>query len=575
MPLALLLQETVYTLRWGAFHLEPWNHLVRVEELLIDRARGAFLIHWFGRALPLRGSRVSVVIDNLDALRTQYFRARSSLAPDIGGPNLAEPLSGLAGEVLGIALSPTAALLAVAVMVRDLPYWLRTLSGALGWKAWLLILEPLAGPVIGPILLPLAVFERLVLAITNPGQLRDVYALLSAAALFLIAATAFLKVLLGPRDKIANPLLRDILGLFDQLAGLVPFVLAFFAFIIVRVGPLIEPLAEQMAAFQGLIGAVVDTVGDIFDDIGGAVYRILPFAADRLDFVVVQLGLVFPVFDLVFTSLFTDLGDQLGEAVDKGSKAIIGWSVAAKEMGIAIIQAQPLAVRIESAKISFAIAADALSPGPSSSGGGSSLPKDFPVLKLTKPEDFLRARGGPPRGGLGVIEKWAEIDIKYGGALFQDYLPFSDAAKAGVAAAQKPTQVFDAEQGVLARRLGQEPRKALAALRVDQLRLRDLLSAVVGRVLPGDLRVEMGTLLDVFRKLDISLYQLKAEKKDFPVLDLPDNGQLRPIVHRLVIRGVDLARADADTFQVRLQEAMNALAYPAQRPAQGLAVAGG
>jgi hypothetical protein len=39
MPIALLLQETVYTFRWGAYHLEPWSHLVQTEETLIDRAQ--------------------------------------------------------------------------------------------------------------------------------------------------------------------------------------------------------------------------------------------------------------------------------------------------------------------------------------------------------------------------------------------------------------------------------------------------------------------------------------------------------------------------------------------------------
>jgi hypothetical protein len=96
---------------------------------------------------------------------------------------------------------------------------------------------------------------------------------------------------------------------------------------------------------------------------------------------------------------------------------------------------------------------------------------------------------------------------------------------------------------------------------------------VVGRVLPAELRVRMGDVLDMLIKLDATLYKQKVAKQDFPVLDLPDNGQLRPIVHRLVIRGTGMVRTDADTFQQRLQEAMNALVYPATRPPEELAQA--
>jgi hypothetical protein len=582
MPLALLLQETVYTLRWGAFHLEPWTHLVRVEELLIDRARGAFLTRWFGSGLPLQGFYVNVVIENLTALRDQYLCARQSLPPAEEGPSLAEPLAGLAGEVAGILLSPTGAVLAVAVMVRDLRYWTKTLKDTLGWAVLAVPFEPLLGPVFGPIVLPFIA----------GSELRQYYAILAPAAKLLLEATKFLKLLLGPREKIENPLLRDILKFFDQLAVLAPFVIAFVAFVVVEIGPLIVPLAEQIEPFQGLIGEVVATVSDIFADIPRAYHDFMPLVADRLDFVLVQLGNVFPVFSIAFTELFTNLSDELSQIIDKGQTAVTTWFTDAKETGKAIIESQPLTQQIESAKISFKVASKALSTtGPKSPPGWLSrhtigfverkvadfaddFAANFPrPPHLIKPGDFLTFKGGPPPGGLGAIDTLAGIDIKFRGALFQDYLPLSDTARTGLEAL-KPTRVFDTEHGALVRQIGEEPKKALAALRVEQMKLRELLSAVVGRVLPAELRVQIGALRDVFAKLDVSLYQSKAEKPDYPVRDLPDNGQLRPIVHRLVIRGIGLVRADADTFQQRLQEAMNALAYPATRPAESAAMAG-
>jgi hypothetical protein len=576
MPLSLLLRETVYAFRWGAFHLEPWSHLVQTEEVLIGRARSAFLTHWFGPGLPLNGSFVRIVIDNLVALKKQYFLASASVLPELEGPSLGEPLAGLFGQVAGILLSPTGVLLTLSVMVRNLGYWTKLLVGALGWKVALLPLVFLVGPVGGPILLPIAFMGGVALGIASPPELRSVYALLGSTAKFLIAATQFLKLLMGPRENIANPLLRSILGLFDRLAGLFPFVLAFVAVIVTRIGPLLVPLALQVRPFKELIDQVVDTVTFIFKDIPASVKRYIPVIADRVDFVLVQLSLILPVFEIVFTELFTNLSESLNDLVEKASKLIKGWFTDASTKATAIVMDQPAIRRIRSAIISFGIAARTLSSGSSSpSSSSSKLPSGFPTPHLTKPEDFLRFMGGAPPGGLGAIETLAKIDIKYGGALFEDYLPFSKGAREGVEAAIRPTQVFAGERSALVRQLGQEPKKALAALRVEQLKLRDLLTAVVGRVLPAELRVQMGNLLDTFGKLDKELYGLKVKQQDYPVRDLPDNGKLRPIVHRLVIRGIDLPRADADTFQARLQQALNGQGYPATAPAQGLASAKG
>ena len=54
MPIFLLLAETTWTWQFAAKQLEPWVHMVAVEEVLIERARSAFLVHWFGMRLPLR-----------------------------------------------------------------------------------------------------------------------------------------------------------------------------------------------------------------------------------------------------------------------------------------------------------------------------------------------------------------------------------------------------------------------------------------------------------------------------------------------------------------------------------------
>jgi hypothetical protein len=564
MPIALLLQETVYTFRWGAFHLEPWSRLVRTEELLIDRARSAFLVRWFGKELPLNSFFVAVAIANIGDLRERYFAVSAAIAPEATGPNLTTPLAGLVGEIAGIALSPTSAVLAIAVMLRNIPYWAHVLVGALGWKVALLPLEPLVVPVLGPVLLPLGLFGGIALAIQNPVELRAVYDMLGAAARLIIAAVDFLKLITGPREEIGNPLLRRVLSLLDALAGLFPYVLAFVAIVVTRIGPLIEPLVAQATALKALIDEVVATVKFIFDDISATVKRQLPAIYDVVDFVLVQLEIFLPVLQIAFTQLFTDLAEMIGDLISKTSSKIKDWFAKARIAITDIVLSQPLSIKIKSALISFEVAARALSSGASSpKSSTSALPADFPELKLTKPEDFLRSMGGAPPGGLGAIGVLARIDIKYGGALFEDYLPFSAAARRAVAQARHPRSVFAMERQRLVSELGEPPALALAKLRADQLQLRDLLTTVVGRVLPPSMRVYLGSVLDTLRQLDMNLFQVKVAKSDYPVRDLPDNGLLKPVIHRLTIRAPNGRKSDIDDFRIKLQGMLGKQSYPA------------
>jgi hypothetical protein len=564
MPLSLLLQETVYSFRWGAYHLAPWIHLVRIEEVLIDRARSAFLVHWFGSGLPLHGSFLRVVFENLNELSAHYYRVVASLSPNPEGLNLTEPFAGLIGEVAGIALSPTTVLLAIAAIVRKLPVWVQLLALAL--SSAVALLPTGLGLGLGAILLPIAILGGLAVGISNPDDLRRVYALLGSTAVFLIAAGHFLQLLMGPRENIANPLLRDVLEIFDRLAGVLPFALALVAVIVTRIGPLLEPLASQIQPFELLIGEVSNTVTFLITDVPATAGRYLPLLFDQVDFVLVQLSLILPVFGIVFTELFTNLRELLTGLADKAGLSITKWRT---DVTVARTES-PLSLQLKHARSVFEIAARELSSGTPSSpspSSGSSSPSGFPALTLTKPGDFLRSMGGPPPGGLGAIDTLAHIDIKFGGALFGDAITYSESARVGAEAAIRPTNVFGAERQALLKELNaRTPGDALAKLRADQLALRDLLTAVVGRVLPPALRVEIGNLLDIFRKLDQGVYETKVQKTDYPVRDLPDNGQLMPVVHRLLIRGSGVSKADADAFQARLQQAMNALRYPATSP---------
>jgi hypothetical protein len=565
MPIALLLQETVYTFRWGAYHLEPWSHLVQTEETLIDRARSAFLVHWFGARLPLNGSFLNVVIDNLKQLREHYFAVTRAVSPEPTGPNLTEPLAGLVGEIAGIALSPTGTILALAVMVRNIPYWLHVLLNALGWKIVFLPFEPLLGPVVAPALLPLALFGGLAFGIKNPPEARAAYDLLGAAARLIIAAVGFIKLLMGPRQKIGNPILLAILDLFDKLAGLFPYVLALVVIIVTRIGPLLEPLAKQVEAFTSLFDQVVATVTFIFEDVPGTIQRYWPTIASTVSFVLTQLMLLFPMLIIAFTQLFVDMKLAIDNLISKVSDDITDWYKTASALVRGIILDQPLIKNIRAARVSFGVATHTLgsSSSTSSASSGTSVPAIL-TPKITSPDTFLKAMGGPPPGGLGAIAILGKIDAKYGGALFGDYLPpFSPAAQRAIERARRPRSLFAEERQELVTQLGKLPEQALAELRVEQLKLRDLLTTVVGRILPPEMRIYMGSLLEMFGALDKSLYGLKVAKPDYPVRDLPDNGLLRPVVRRLIIRSAGGTRSDLNDFQTRLQLTLTKQLYPA------------
>lgn len=108
--------------------------------------------------------------------------------------------------------------------------------------------------------------------------------------------------------------------------------------------------------------------------------------------------------------------------------------------------------------------------------------------------------------------------------------------------ARPPRSVFAGERDALREELqGRTPQQALAALRTQELRYRDLLYGVVGQVLPPQIRARIPELLEAFNAIDRAIYnrpesEAPSGTADFPVRDLPDNGRLRPIVHKVTVR---------------------------------------
>ena len=121
MPIALLLQDALSPLTNAEVVLARWQAMVRLEALVVARARGAFVVHWFGVGLAAVGGRLLVGIQNIQALTVQYRQARAASVAGDTGPNLLEPLASLAGMGVGMFLSPSGAVLTLfAILRRDL-----------------------------------------------------------------------------------------------------------------------------------------------------------------------------------------------------------------------------------------------------------------------------------------------------------------------------------------------------------------------------------------------------------------------------------------------------------------------
>jgi hypothetical protein len=129
---------------------------------------------------------------------------------------------------------------------------------------------------------------------------------------------------------------------------------------------------------------------------------------------------------------------------------------------------------------------------------------------------------------------------------------------------RSPGSVFSAEREALRTELGgRTPEQALAALRAEDVRYRDLLYAVVARVLPPHLQAYLPTLRHTFDLIDEHIHGLPAPGPydPFPVRTVPDNGRLRPHVRRLVLRQVDGDEVSLQNIATDLQRLMRAQAY--------------
>lgn len=591
MPIALLLQSALAPLADAARVFETWNAVLKLEALVIDRARGAFLVGWFGPNLPRVDGRLQIMIANIDELAEQYRTARAQSMGGQTGPNLAEPLAGMAGMAVGMFISPSGAFMYLYASLRTSLHWI--------WAALLTLTHgPLMteiftgfGSAVAIILLPLAFLGAIGLAIATAAGYRDaqaIYELLGDVARILQAFTRFVNLLMGPREAIRNPLLRQLLGLLDSVAALLAQLIGAAAIIVTRIAPLILLNAREAKALislgettmqiaKQLLSSAFDTLLHLVQSEDGQQASPWAVVQRMLSYVMTMVDRLVEGARLALTSLATSLAqgmEYIGSATRSSISAVAGTArslILDFPLMRSFRAAAAMVTAVRSIFGSSAAPATPATPPPAASGGGllsALVPPPPTPPTLIPPAAILGIMGPAPptpslQGAQDIIEtlrRGGKLSLPSGlwgtpltGAMVAPFELSPDTQRLADQLARPPRSVFAGEREALLQELqGRTPQQALEALRAQELRYRDLLYGVVGEVLPPQIRARIPELLEAFNAIDRAIYgrpesEAPSGTPEFPVRDLPDNGRLRPIVHKITVRspgGDDISVAD-------------------------------
>ncbi|MBV9788463.1 MAG: hypothetical protein JOZ51_09845, partial [Chloroflexi bacterium] len=524
MPLALLLQQTFTALARSARPFNDWIVLVELEDLLLERVRSAFLVHWFGPLLPLEGRTLRVSIANIGALRARYQMLRAGMRPDQPGVNLTEPLAGLAGTFGGILSMPLYGIplgVVIAVKARG---WLVKLLGALNAATLGALFPGLA-----VLAFPGAIGGALLAGIFAPGQVRPAIDLLGAVAEMMEALRGFVEQLLGPREGVRNPLVRLILQIGDRLAALMAFAIGVIALVFTRIGPLILPLTEQTIALIRLIESVVELIGVIWSDfmtrleglfegehsLMSPLEPVLRIAGSVGDRVLRELDRLLKALEGALTGWISWAGIRLTDYLGAAKRAV----VRAFEGHILTRTLTALGDILRITKAALAVSTPPTpTPPPASSSDDSFLDKvggwiyrqgpAFPALPDLPDTTVIAGRAG----GRPVLGLDAATISELAGMIPTAY-SFSPLAYRELEELRRsPPSVFGGELARLREEQGGlRFGAAMTALRQEELPNRALIFAVVERVLPPQAGQYVSQLENIFRTIDEKIYGVRGQ----------------------------------------------------------------
>lgn len=567
MPIALLLEDMMKTLRTGAAKLERWGTMALLEELLIDRARGAFMVHWFGTGIPITGLHIRIAIANLAELRARFsdVLAERNRRTTAGGINLLEPLSGLTGMVLGMSFVPTSMLLLSVAMYQHIKEWFETLSSMITWLSGGLLAPILSiGTAPGMILLiPATLIGAAVALDTNPESLRRIYNLLNAMARAAESLRAFIGVFLSPREDIRNPLMRRIREVLDNVSNVTMALLGAFALLITRIGPRLALLPDQMRAFYALIPTATDIILTLINDLvarlmdlfrgQGAIQNALPLLFS-------VIGLLSDTFGQLRT-FYTHIGDSIVRAFEDSedrdrNASVEGWRTSIQNDLIFNFTQhrtiQIITALIRTLQVGLPFLKDS-SPSEPATGikkwlieqiSPPQLP-DFPDLPvLPDVDDLMRGVPRPPTFSMQEIQRWQQLESQ---RRTQDYFESTWDIMWHTYNAEHGPSYFLPERIRLRRELGEPPQARIAALYEQEISFRqaleDLFAARAANYLPQ--------LRDTMRLIDKYIYERQTaehEARLFPTRTVPEVKNVIPHIDELRIHVRHPDEQEANTW---------------------------
>jgi hypothetical protein len=611
MPLVLF-PELIAQLQSTAKALAPWSRLVGIEQTLLRRIESAYLSAWFGPRVPAKGLNLHVAIRNIVALRDQYQLAKRSRPDPVPALSLLGPLSGMAGALVGAAMSPTGLIL-IVTRFKNLGERLAPIWGIVTIVAALFLFLPLTGILAGVAVgigLPAGLLAALGLGFAGDPTARAVITLLGDLGVMIDAMGRFWDQLSGPRDKVKNPLLKKLLETLDHFADLFIQAIGFVAFLFERVFPLIPGLLAQFRAMSALVDTVLAALGEV---LGGVVETLfLPFdqkpgISDILDSIFDQL-LKLP--DAIMTrvrSALKDAAAKVTPVVGSLRERLTDYGKKFEERRKDAFSKTALSQLLDRLDKFVTVLLPAWKqaysqiPKPEDKDSGPLRDKATGVLKWAGAK--LLGLGGVRSAAADLLGSIDDLkipdlpDLKIPDLPGKLNMPDLDAIEKahprpvlpdfGALASDLFDQAKTVYSGVtLPAEFSARPRSAFAGARkeleasaampvltTDNADLRNAIYLAVGRVLPPALRAEAPRLRSLFDLLDEKLYGAAAQTPEqkaaqaeelLPVQDLGDTGLLFPKVGKLRFVGTDAETPDLRAFRDIVVTALEKQPYSAR-----------
>ncbi|MFN7997423.1 MAG: hypothetical protein U0Q18_27650 [Bryobacteraceae bacterium] len=594
MPISLFLDNlTPFRLHFLEV-ASAWDRLLSLESLLIRRARGAFMVRWFGAGLPVVGTALGIAL-NAASLALLKRKLAIVVRQMLVGPNLLEPLAGLFGSLIGPVIGNAAFLIGV-------------------WFVCVSTIAAILGGIGGAALVGS-------FALANSPTLIEVQRMTAAAAQLIPALTQFWKVVTGPRDQVRNPALRAMLEVLDSLAPLLAHLVGAVAVVIQRFIPSLIVMLATLPAFVELMKAGLQTMNDLWTDLTKRLGEFFdgPHSPhkifDSMHWAILHL------ID-VLQKQFKDIGSVLKDMWREVSASI------AHEWDSWIARITPLIedkfknnAVMDRWRATIHKLYDMLAPssGASSSGPGtldklqkyylkakSIIPlPDLPSTTVPSFSDLSGMAGGAPTAGFGDAAMIAQdlVNLRKLGILpdFDAMLdlisrptnasgalptPFdlSPDDRKKIDDMLRPRSLIAVERAQLDKQMGGNAAGELARRWQLEHDARDRLWSIIDRMLPAKAAGYFQQLEPMLERMDAELYDrifpgagkkkraeaLRGARVTYPVLDLREDDRLRLEARRARVRyrgkRDNALRTQIETFGSALRAALYGTEYLA-RPA--------